>query len=91
MNGFGPIEEAELFRRYAEASKDPKTYGKEHLDYDTPFFLDHKEEDLLLINNELSSYPRELWSFLDCFVQLKPVEMSYIWEWRLQVRRFLLL
>lgn len=85
MAGFGPLPPEELSKRYAEASQDPQAYGKAHLDYATPFFLAHKEEDLAFINQQLRQYHTTVWSYIDAFVQLKPVEMNYVWEWRLQV------
>lgn len=85
MAGFGPLSKEELSKRYEEALKDPAEYGKKHLDYETAFFLAHKKEDLAFINEELVKYHESIWSYLDCFVQLKPVEMNYVWEWRLQV------
>ncbi|KAI5480164.1 hypothetical protein MNV49_001490 [Pseudohyphozyma bogoriensis] len=84
MNGFYPIGSSSLASKYAAASKDPKAYAKEHLGYDEPFFLAHKEADLEFVDAELGKYCEGLWSFVDCFVQLKPVEMNYVWQWRLQ-------
>lgn len=86
MAGFGPLSEEELHRRYQEAKADPRAYGKQHLDYEQPFFLAHEEEHLAFVNRQLRQYHDTVWSYLDCFVQLKPVEMNYVWEWRLQVR-----
>ncbi|ORY88417.1 P-loop containing nucleoside triphosphate hydrolase protein [Leucosporidium creatinivorum] len=82
--GFGSLEKAELEKRYTEAQADPEAYGKKHLDYDRPTFLAHGLEDLLFINEELKKYEKGIWSCLQCFVQLKPEEMNYVWEWRLQ-------
>lgn len=85
MAGFGPLSPTELHSRYQEASKDPAAYAAAHLDYEKPFFLEHREGDLAYINEGLRAYRESIWSYLDCFVQLKPVKMSYVWDWRLQV------
>ncbi|KAM0756323.1 P-loop containing nucleoside triphosphate hydrolase protein [Meredithblackwellia eburnea MCA 4105] len=84
MLGFGPLADTELSWRCAEVAKDPKAYGDTHLDYSPPFFAQHDELSLTFINKELRKYVAGLWSYLDCMVQLKPVQMNYIWEWRLQ-------
>lgn len=84
MTGFGSLPREDLERRYTEALADPDSYGRDHLDYDRPTFLQHRLEDLLYINDELQKYQDGLWSYLDCFVQLKPEEMNYVWDWRLQ-------
>lgn len=83
--GFGALSPKELSKRYQEAKTDPQHFASFHLDYPEPFFLEHREEDLAFINKELRGYDDTLWKYLDCFVQLKPVKMSYVWEWRLQV------
>lgn len=85
MTGFVSLSEEELTRKYQEAHADPTAYGRRYLDYDRPTFLGHRLQDLLYINQELKRYEEGLWSYLDCFVQIKPEEMNYVWDWRLQV------
>jgi len=83
--GFGPLSQKKLEERYAEAKADPEAYGKKHLDYARPTFLAHGLDDLLFINDQLKNYENGIWKHLHAFVQLKPEEMNYVWEWRLQV------
>lgn len=86
MTGFGSLSDEDLARRYDEAKRDPAAYARRHLDYDRPTFIEHELEHLRFVNDELKQYERGIWSYLDCFVQLKPEEMSFVWDWRLQVR-----
>ncbi|ORY54886.1 hypothetical protein BCR35DRAFT_296628 [Leucosporidium creatinivorum] len=82
--GFGALSSKELSQRYQEAKTDPQAFASSNLDYPEPFFLEHREDDLAFVNEQLRGYSAMLWRFIDCFVQLKPVKMSYVWEWRLQ-------
>lgn len=86
--GFGSLSQKDLEERYTEAEADPEAYGKQYLDYDRPTFLAHEVDDLLFINDELKKYENGIWKHLHAFVQLKPEEMNYVWEWRLQVSGF---
>mgnify|MGYP001566299162 FL=1 len=87
MTGFGSLGEEEVRRRYEVARGDPGKAGEE-LGYEKPFFLEHRVEDVVWVDRALGEY-RELWGMLDCFVQLKPVKMNYVWEWRQEVRPLL--
>lgn len=87
MVGFGSRDGQDLTREYEEARMDPEKYARSNLDYQRPVFVEHRLQDLLFINERLRNYEDRLWSLMDCFVQLKPEDMSYVWEWRLQVSR----
>jgi len=41
-------------------------------------------QDLLEINERLKKYEEEIWPLLDGMIQLKPMEMEFIWDWRLE-------
>lgn len=84
MTGFGALGEGEVRRRYEVVEEDPGKAGR-GLGYEIPFFLAHSVEDLIWVDRALEEYG-ELWGRLDCFVQLKPEKMNYVWEWRLEVR-----
>ena len=81
MMGFYPLNSADLSNKYAlKALSTPPTDGTE-----PPFFLAHKLDHLQGINKSLKEYA-PMWSYFDCFVQMRPVDMSYTWQWRLEVR-----
>ncbi|SCZ99522.1 BZ3500_MvSof-1268-A1-R1_Chr3-1g06061 [Microbotryum saponariae] len=82
--GFQPLDSSTLTQLYTTTSQDPKTYAAQHLDYETPFFIEHSLDHLLWVNERLANYAKDLWSFLDCFVQIEPRRMSYVWQWRLE-------
>ena len=82
--GFHSLSSEELDKVYQQARKDPKAFVGKHLDYDEPFFLAHEVQHLQQVNSMLKQYEEDLWRYLDCFVQLKPESMSYVWKWRLQ-------
>ena len=86
MAGFFHLSPSRLSERWRDAKDDPVHWASEHLDYPAPaFFLSHKEKDLLEVNDLLKPYVHTIWKQLDCFVQLAPVDMSFVWKWRLQV------
>ena len=86
MNGFYHLAPHKLTERWLEAKDDPVRWASEHLDYPAPaFFLSHKKEDVLEANDLLKQYVHKIWKYIGCFVQLAPVDMSYVWKWRLQV------
>lgn len=90
MNGFLPrshfAPREDLLEVYRAAEQDPKGQRTNlGIDYDRPFILDYSLENLDRIQRELSQYER-LWKFIDVFVQLKPERLSYVWQWRLEVR-----
>ncbi|GAA6063511.1 hypothetical protein JCM10212_004724 [Sporobolomyces blumeae] len=85
MLGFRPVEPpAALSAIYALAETDPRRAARDlGLDYDEPFLLQHRREDLEQVNRELAQYD-DLWKRVDAFVQLRPAKMGYVWEWRLE-------
>ncbi|SCV71185.1 BQ2448_2773 [Microbotryum intermedium] len=82
--GFQPLPTETLTRIYETTSHDPKAYTQQHLDYEAPFFIKHALQDLEWVNDNLTDYEKALWTTLDCFVQIEPETMSYIWQWRLE-------
>lgn len=84
--GFYSIEEKDLRTTYEKAQQNPAQYASSRYGYQEPFFLSHCVESLLQINEYLRQYEDQLWSFIDCFVQLRPESMNFVWKWRLQVR-----
>lgn len=83
--GFYSISEDDLRTAYEQAKKDPKKYAHARYGYDDPFFLSHDVQSLLQINDKLKEYEQLLWKYIDCFIQLQPQSMSYVWKWRLEV------
>lgn len=83
--GFYSISEDELRSVYEQAQKDPKKYAQGRYGYDDPFFLSHDVKSLLQINDKLREYEQLMWKYIDCFIQLSPESMSYVWKWRLEV------
>jgi D-glycerate 3-kinase len=79
MMGFAPLEEDELRSKYAAAASASRPEGA-----DPPFFLAHALDHLEWSSMALREYG-PLWTYFDCFVQMKPVEIGYTWQWRLQV------
>ena len=82
--GFQSLSTDQLPQKYNMAKSDPKAYSSKHLDYEKPFFLNHGLDHLEQVNSMLEEYETGLWQYLDCFVQLKPESMGYVWKWRLQ-------
>lgn len=78
MNGFGSLSDEELRRRYDEAET-------QHAGGNKLAMLSYPKEVLLQINLNLRQYEDQLWGFIHCFVQIEPVDLSYVWTWRLQV------
>jgi D-glycerate 3-kinase len=91
MLGFYPIPENTLRARYENPTTTLPTGedsiasqpGREHLR--GPFFPQHSLESLLQINSLLASYSERLWPKITTFIQMRPLDMGFIWEWRLQV------
>lgn len=83
MTGFASLPSKELENRFETAKADPKAFARRHLDYDEPFFLHHDLEHLQSVNKVLQDYA-PLWNYIDCFIQLKPESMTYVWDWRLE-------
>ncbi|KAM0792669.1 hypothetical protein ACM66B_002449 [Microbotryomycetes sp. NB124-2] len=85
MNGFYSLSDESLERLYDKAQADPVAFSKEaKLDYEEPFLLRHSLKSLKQVNERLKRYERELWTRIDCFIQMRPVEMGFVWQWRLQ-------
>lgn len=82
--GFHSVPLDHLAQLYKEARTDTRGFANRHLDYEEPFFLQHQLEHLEQVNGMLKQYEEHLWKYLDCFVQLKPENMGYVWKWRLQ-------
>lgn len=86
MLGFTALPPALLHSLYTSATRDPKAFARENLDYDVPFFIEHEEKDWDVINTCLADDRyNEMWSRLNAFIQLRPGEMGFTWEWRLEV------
>ncbi|GAA5826047.1 hypothetical protein JCM3770_002036 [Rhodotorula araucariae] len=85
MNGFRPLDPPQLLDElYELARMDPaKARARLGIDYETPFLLEHKQEHLRVVQENLAEYAA-LWDMADVFVQIKPERMGYVWEWRLQ-------
>lgn len=89
MLGFSPLPTQSLAETYKTALESPAEAAKANgLDYSPPFFLQHSLKDLEFIESELKHYEGALWKYLNCFVTIRPKEMGYVWEWRLEVRTF---
>ncbi|ODO03559.1 hypothetical protein L198_02407 [Cryptococcus wingfieldii CBS 7118] len=77
MNGFGALPDEELAARYAAASSPSAE--------DTPSTLvKYSKATLDDINERLRDY-EDVWNAIDCFVQIRPLDMLFVWEWSLQV------
>lgn len=72
MNGFASLSEQELHSKYdsAAAHSTVRSYPLEVLSE---------------INSNLKDYEETLWKRINCFVQIQPIELSYVWTWRQQV------
>ncbi|WVQ77507.1 hypothetical protein IAR50_007193 [Cryptococcus sp. DSM 104548] len=79
MNGFEALTDQELRDRYAAAAaisfSSPKSASSTIAMYPQATLGD--------INKSLREY-EDIWRTLDCFVQIRPLDMSYVWAWRLQ-------
>lgn len=84
-NGFYSISEEKLREMYKQAAADPKAFAQERYGYEAPFFLSHDVKSLLQVNDKLKEYEEKMWKYIDCFIQLRPQSMSYVWKWRLEV------
>lgn len=51
----------------------------------TSYLSKHELHHLLDINQSLQAYTQQLWPLLDQMIQLQPMDLEYIWKWRLQV------
>lgn len=81
MTGFRALPDTELKSIYERAKQDPKSLKR---DYDgEPFLTRHSLENLQQVNGALEAY-EDMWRYIDCFIQLKPASMAFVWEWRLQ-------
>jgi D-glycerate 3-kinase len=74
MNGFASLPAEQLRSRYDKAAEDSTVRN---------YPLQVLEE----INRNLKAYEEQCWRHIDCFVQIEPVELSYVWTWREQVGR----
>ncbi|KAK4046872.1 hypothetical protein OIV83_005768 [Microbotryomycetes sp. JL201] len=85
MNGFHSLPTDTLDQWYKEAQQDPVAFSQARkLDYQEPFFVQHSLDSLKEVNDMLGQYERDLWTRIDCFIEMRPVEMGYVWQWRLQ-------
>ncbi|BGP42018.1 hypothetical protein JCM10449v2_006015 [Rhodotorula kratochvilovae] len=85
MNGFRPLDPPQLLSELYELARTDPAAAKARLgiDYEMPFLLEHKEDHLAVVQENLKGYAA-LWDMVDTFVQIKPERMGYVWEWRLQ-------
>ncbi|GAA5886690.1 hypothetical protein JCM16303_003281, partial [Sporobolomyces ruberrimus] len=82
-------DEDPLSKLYSLAQNLPSTQREleaqtGRLSYSPPFFLSHQLEHLKKINKELKEYEERLWDFVDGWIELKPEELGYVWDWRLE-------
>ncbi|GAA5902649.1 putative ATP-dependent kinase [Sporobolomyces salmoneus] len=81
-----PVKE-DLSKVYEQAKAEPKSREVKELlggiDYDEPFILRSKLNDLEKLNEELKEYER-LWELVDGWVELRPERLGYVWQWRLE-------
>lgn len=86
MLGFLPLSQSKLVCLYQEAQSDPAKFAAQHLDYADPFLTHLSLDDVETINAYLSHEGyRKMWEYCTAFVQLRPLEMGYTWDWRLEV------
>ncbi|WVQ83936.1 hypothetical protein IAT38_006080 [Cryptococcus sp. DSM 104549] len=71
MNGFASLGDDELKARVKNASPSLSTI---------PLYSQNTLEEL---NRSLREY-EGIWGQLDCFIQIRPLDMSYVWTWRLE-------
>ncbi|KAE8539183.1 hypothetical protein D1P53_004273 [Cryptococcus gattii VGV] len=83
MNGFGPLSDDKLEERYAEAERQWSSPSLKGAAAAKPTILLYSSSTLHNINQNLRKY-EVLWDQIDCFVQIRPVDLSYVWTWRLQ-------
>lgn len=84
MNGFGPLSNDKLEERYAEAGRQWPSSSLNDPARVMPTILLYSRSTLHSINQNLRQY-EVLWDQIDCFVQIRPLDLSYVWSWRLQV------
>lgn len=89
MNGFGPLSDDKLEERYAEAERQWSSSSFRGTAEAKPTILLYSRSTLHNINQNLRKY-EVLWDQIDCFVQIRPVNLSYVWTWRLQVSLLIL-
>lgn len=87
MNGFGALSDDKLEERYAEAERQWSSSSFRGAAAAKPTILLYSRLTLHNINQNLRKY-EVLWDQIDCFVQIRPVDLSYVWTWRLQVSLF---
>ncbi|CAO1637451.1 unnamed protein product [Sympodiomycopsis kandeliae] len=75
--GFRPLSEESIvtLRQQTESPSESST---------RPHFMKHSLEDLLQVNKSLKEHDEGYYDMIDCFVQLHPQEINYVFEWRLQ-------
>ncbi|XAO27334.1 hypothetical protein I312_106180 [Cryptococcus bacillisporus CA1280] len=83
MNGFGALSDDKLEERYAEAERQWSSSSFRGAAAAKPTILLYSRLTLHNINQNLRKY-EVLWDQIDCFVQIRPVDPSYVWTWRLQ-------
>ncbi|WVF69662.1 hypothetical protein IAT40_004441 [Kwoniella sp. CBS 6097] len=77
MNGFASMTDQELEERYSS--------GKLQISEDKgATFRQYTLGTLGEINRSLREYEKHIWSHIDCFVQIQPLQLDYVWTWRLQ-------
>ncbi|WVQ98195.1 hypothetical protein IAU59_005317 [Kwoniella sp. CBS 9459] len=74
MNGFASLTEDELAARYTSASVGDASST----------FRQYSLETLREINGNLREYEERIWKHIDCFVQIQPLRLDFVWTWRLQ-------
>ncbi|OWZ35134.1 D-glycerate 3-kinase [Cryptococcus neoformans var. grubii Br795] len=83
MNGFGPLSNDKLEEKYAEAGRQWPSSSLVGAPGVMPTILLYSRSTLHSINQNLRQY-EVLWDQIDCFVQIRPLDLSYVWTWRLQ-------
>lgn len=72
--GFRPLSEDAI----VQLRRDAETQSPQ------PHFMKHSQADLLEVNDFLKEHDQGYYSMIDCFVQLRPQDINYVFEWRLQ-------
>lgn len=81
MLGFFPIPDSHLKNLYESTPVPTNTSLRQR-----PFFRKHELDHLRRINELLEPYAEYLWPKIPAFIQLRPTEMDYTFDWRLEVR-----
>lgn len=85
MNGFQPVSpssELDAILNLEHSDQRRQAFGirpQEEL-----FLEQYSHEVLERLNRDLEPYC-ELWNLVDAWVELKPQQLGYVWEWRLEV------